>query len=87
MDISAALTDKEKSFVARMAKRKGLFLTFSVVSVAVAAAFLLYHGVIRGDLNPLRFVIVILLLLSGRSHLRQYKSALIFNKLKSGLSD
>jgi len=43
--------------------------------------------VIRGDLNPLRFVIVILLLLSGRSHLRQYKSALIFNKLKSGLGD
>jgi hypothetical protein len=81
------LTEKEKSFLVRTAKRKKLFLTSSVLSVLVAAAFVVYHGLIVGDLNAMRFVIVILLLLSGRSHLRQYKSALIFSKLKSRLGD
>jgi hypothetical protein len=71
----------------RTAKRKNLFLTFSVLSVVVAAVFLVYHGLIIRDLNALRFVLVILLLLSGRSHLRQYKSALIFSKLKSKMGN
>lgn len=48
----------------------------------IAAFFLVYHGLIMHDLNALRFVIVILLLLSGRSHLKQYRSAVIFSKLK-----
>jgi uncharacterized membrane protein len=86
-DISLELTEKEKSFLVRTAKRKKLFLTSSVLSVLVAVVFVVYHGLIVGDLNAMRFVIVILLLLSGRSHLRQYKSALIFNKLKSRLGD
>lgn len=85
MDINDELTDKEKSFFMRSVRRKNLFLTFSILSVVVALFFLVYHGLIIKDLNALRSVVVLLLLLSGRSHLRQYKSALIFSKLKSRL--
>ena len=87
MDTENELTDKEKSFLRRTAKRKNLFLTFSVLSVVVAGVFLVYHGFIKRDLNALRFVVALLLLLSGRSHLRQYKSALIFSKLRSRLGN
>jgi hypothetical protein len=75
------LTGKERLFMERTARRKNLFLAFSILSVTAAALFLLYHGLIVKDLNALRLVIVLLLMLSGRSHLRQYRSALIFNKL------
>jgi hypothetical protein len=85
LDINDELTDKEKSFFMRSVRRKNLFLTFSILSVVVALFFLVYHGLIIKDLNALRLVVVLLLLLSGRSHLRQYKSALIFSKLKSRL--
>jgi len=83
VDIDNELTDRERSFLRRTARRKNLFLTFSVLSVVVAAVFLVYHGLIIRDLNGLRFVLAILLLLSGRSHLRLYKSAIIFSKLES----
>lgn len=85
MDINDELTDKEKSFFMRLVRRKNLFLISSILSVVVALFFLVYHGLIIKDLNALRLVVVLLLLLSGRSHLRQYKSALIFSKLKSRL--
>jgi hypothetical protein len=42
-----------------------------------------YHGLIVRDMNGPRFVIILLLLLSGRSYLRLYKSAAIFSKLKN----
>ncbi len=85
MDINGELTDKEKSFFMRSVRRKNLFLTFSILSVVAALFFLVYHGLISRDLNALRLVVVLLLLLSGRSHLRQYRSALIFSKLKARL--
>ncbi len=85
MDINSELTGKERSFFMRSVRRKNLFLTFSVLSVAAALFFLVYHGLIVRDLSALRLVIVLLLLLSGRSHLRQYKSALIFSKVKARL--
>ena len=81
------LTDKERSFMARMINRKKLFLTFSVLSVFVAVFYFIYHGLIMRDLNPLRSVVVLLLLLSGRSHLRQYKSAVVFSKLRTLLRE
>ena len=83
MDTTIELTDSEKAFLARTVRRKNLWLTFSLLSVAVALLFIVYHGLIAKDLNGLRFVIVILLLLSGRGHMRQYRSAVIFSKLKS----
>jgi len=82
MDINKALTDKEIKFLSRAARRKQLFLISSIVTVVVAVSFLVYHGVVAHDMNGLRFAVIIILLLSGRTYLRLYKSAVIFDKLK-----
>jgi hypothetical protein len=84
VDIDRALTEKERKFLNGAAKRKGLFLVSSVATVIVAASFLVYHGLFARDMNGPRFVIILLLLLAGRSYLRLYKSAVIFSKLGSG---
>ncbi len=76
------LTDREKLFLIRTARRKSLFLISSMATVVVAVSFLVYHGLVEKDMNGPRFVIILLLLLSGRSYLRLYKSAVIFSKLK-----
>ncbi len=83
MDTDKRLTAQEQKFLARAARRKILFLLSSIATVAVAATILVYHGMIVKDMNGLRFVIILLLLLSGRSYLRLYKSAVIFSKLKA----
>jgi hypothetical protein len=85
MDIDRHLTDAEGKFLARVAKRKNLFLLSSIATVVVAVSFLVYHALIAKDLNGLRFAIIIMLLLSGRTYLRLYKSAVIFSKLKAGM--
>lgn len=82
MDIDGVLTEQEKSFFHRVAKRKTLFLASSIATVVVAASILVYHGLVAHDMNGLRFAVVIILLLSGRAYLRLYKSAVIFSKLK-----
>ncbi len=82
MDIDGLLTEKEKNFLSRAAKRKKLFLVSSLATVVVALSFLVYHGMIAHDMNGLRFAVIIILLLSGRTYLRLYKSAVIFSKLK-----
>ncbi len=82
MDTNRKLTDKEKKFLSAAAKRKSLFLMASVATVVVAVLFLAYHGLVAKDMNEPRFVIILLLLLSGRSYLRLYKSAAIFKKLR-----
>lgn len=81
MDIDRDLTEDEKSFLIRAAKRKNLFLLSSIASVVVAVSFFVYHVLIAKDLNGLKFAVIIILLLSGRSYLRLYRSAVIFNKL------
>lgn len=86
MDIDRELSETDKKFLTRAAKRKSLFLMSSVATVVVAVSFLVYHGLFAKDMNGLRFVIILLLLLSGRSYLRLYKSAVIFNKLQPGLA-
>ena len=80
MDIERVLTEGEKKFLSRAAKRRVLFLISSIATVVVAVLFLGYHGLIAKDMNGVRFV-VILLLLSGRSYLRLYKCAVIFDKI------
>ena len=75
------LSNKEKLFLDRLAKRRNLYLLFSLLSAGIAAFLLVYHGLIQQDLNGLRFVIILLLSLAGRAHLRQYRSAVIFHKL------
>jgi hypothetical protein len=84
MNLDGILTDQEKSFLGRAARRRSLFLASSIATVVVAVTVLVYHGLILRDMDSSRFVIVLLLLLSGRSYLRLYKSATIFRKLQPG---
>lgn len=79
------LTDKEKSLLDRIARQKNLYLAFSFMSVGIAALLIVYHGVFKHDINAINFVLIILVLLAGRSHLRQYRSAVILHKLKAWL--
>ena len=81
MDIDGRLADQERRFLNRAARRRWLFLLSSVSTVVVGVMVLVYHGLILKDMDGPRFVIVLLLLLSGRSYLRLYKSATIFSKL------
>jgi hypothetical protein len=82
VDIDNILMESEMIFLNRAAKRKTLFLISSIATVAVALSFLAYHGLFAKDMNGPRFVIILLLLLSGRSYLRLYKCGVIFSKLK-----
>ncbi len=82
MDIDGKLTEQERKFLSRAARRRTLFLLSSIVTVVVAVTVLVYHGLIMKDMSGPRFVIILLLLLSGRSYLRLYKSATIFSKLQ-----
>jgi hypothetical protein len=86
MDIDVLLTEREKKFLHRAARRKKLCLASSIATVVVALSFLVYHGLVARDMNGLRFAVIIILLLSGRTYLRLYKSAVIFSKLKPGLA-
>ena len=82
MDIDGKLTDQEKKFLSRAARRRSLFFLSSIATVVVAVTILVYHGLVLKDMDGPRFVIILLLLLSGRSYLRLYKSATIFSKMK-----
>ena len=82
MGTQETLTDQEKKFIGRAARRKKLFLYSSFTTVVVAVTYLVYHGLVMKDMDGPRFVIILLLMLSGRSYLRLYKSATIFGKLK-----
>lgn len=81
------ITDKEKKFLIRIARWKNLYLTFSILSVIIAVFLLVYHVLIVANMNGLRFAVVILILLAGRAHLRQYRSASILHKLKLWLEN
>ncbi len=81
------LNSSEKKLVNRIARQKQLYLTVSIINVVIAVVLLVYYGLIATDSNSLRFVIVILILLSGKTHMRQYRSALIIFKLKQWLDN
>ena len=83
MDIDGKLTDQETKFLSRAARRRSLFFLSSIATVVVAVTILVYHGLVLKDMDGPRFVIILLLLLSGRSYLRLYKSATIFRKLRT----
>ena len=78
----ANLTEKEKKLLSRMAKMRKLYLGLSILCVIIAISLLVYHLFIAKDFNATRFVIIILVLLAGKTNLRQYRVAGIFNKLK-----
>lgn len=76
------LTAKEKNLLNRISRQKNLYLTFSIVNVAVAVSLVVYYGLVTQDISSIRIVLVILILLAGRAHLRQYRSAVLLGKLK-----
>jgi hypothetical protein len=76
------LSEKEKNLLDRIAQQKNLYLTFSIVNVAVAVLLVVYYGLITNSFSSIKFVLIILILLGGRSHLRQYRSAVLLGKLK-----
>ncbi len=79
------LSDKEKSLLDRIARQKNLYLAFSIISVFIAVVLLVYYGFVIKNINSMKFVLIILILLAGRAHLRQYRSAVILHKLKRWL--
>jgi hypothetical protein len=86
-DTDVELSDREKSLMNRIARQKNLYLVFSILSVVIAVALLIYYVLIAKNITSLRFVIVVLILLAGRSHLRQYRSAVILHKVKLWLDN
>jgi hypothetical protein len=76
------LSEKEKNLLDRIAQQKNLYLTFSIVNVAVAVLLVVYYGLITNSFSSIKFVLIILILLGGRAHLRQYRSAVLLGKLK-----
>ena len=66
-----------------MIRRRNLFLLFSILGVMVGVGIGV-HAAIIGSLTTPRFVILILVLLLARSHLRQYRSATVLWKISEG---
>lgn len=79
------LTDREKSLLDRIIRQKNMFLMFSIASVLIALSLGVYYGLIVKNLNSPTIVLIVLILLAGRSHMRQYRSAVILGKLKRWL--
>ena len=76
------LSDSEKSLLNRIAGQKKIFLVFSIINVIIAVYLGIYYGLISENAKSIHFVLIILILLGGRSHLRQYRSALLLHKFK-----
>ena len=76
------LNNKEKSLLNRIAGQKKIFLAFSIINVVIAVYLSVYYGLISENGKSIHFVLIILILLGGRAHLRQYRSALLLHKLK-----
>lgn len=76
----AALTEREEAFRKRILGRRRLFLTFSILGSLIGLG-VLAHALLTDTLTAQRGVLVILVLLLSRSHLRQYRSATILWKM------
>jgi hypothetical protein len=76
------LSDNEINLLHRIARQKNLYLTFSIINVAVAVLLVVYYGLITNSFSSIKFALIILILLGGRAHLRQYRSAVLLGKLK-----
>ena len=79
------MTEAELVFARRAIRRKGLFLTLSVGSIAVAAGLVVLYAVFwwrdhTYAVGP-RAAIVLLILLNARQNLRQYKYAGVLEQL------
>lgn len=76
------LNATEIKLLNRIAGQTKLFLVFSIINVVIAVYLTIYYGLFSENATSIHFVLIILILLGGRSHLRQYRSALLLHKLK-----
>ena len=76
------LNANEIKLLNRITGQKKLFLVFSIINVVIAVYLIIYYGLLSENSTSIHFVLIILILLGGRSHLRQYRSALLLDKLK-----
>ena len=79
------MTDSEIHFAKRAIRRRQLYLTLSIISVILGVGlgvFFTWQAVTQtGTPSSIHFVVVILILLAGRQNLRQYRYAIILEKL------
>ena len=79
------LNEAEQKFIQRAISRKRLFLVLSVVSIIIAIGLsVIYTWKAIHQQNfkiGTHFVIILLILLSARQNLRQYKYAKILEKI------
>ena len=79
------MTDSELHFAKRAIRRKKLFLALSIISVTVALSLALFYSwqlsTQPGFAPGIHFVLVLLILLTARQNLRQYRYAKILEKL------
>lgn len=78
--MNQVLTASERALLVRQIRRRKLSLFFSVASVAVAAVLLAVYA-FKHLLNPARGVILLLILIGAKNHLRIYRLAGILEKL------
>ncbi|KJU86606.1 membrane protein [Candidatus Magnetobacterium bavaricum] len=71
----------DRVFLERLIRRKRYFLVFSILSTVMGIGMLLYHLAGR-DLNGVRFVLIVFILLLGRSNLRQYRVSAMLERLR-----
>ena len=78
-------TEREMRFARIAVGRKRLFLLLSAIGVAVGIAMAAYFGYRRlrdpGFALGLRFAVVVLILLNARQNLRQFRYAVVLEKL------
>lgn len=79
------MTESEINFARRAIRRKQLYLTLSIISVILGlglAVCTTWQALTQTGTNAgIHFVVVILVLLAGRQNLRQFRYAIILEKL------
>jgi hypothetical protein len=80
-----SMSESERAFAERAVRRKQLFRRLSFAGIAVAAGLAVFYGYERlrdpsFALGP-RAVIILLILLNARQNLRQYRYAMVLEKL------
>lgn len=85
VDGEGTLSGSERHLLARMVRRRRLFLWLSLLNVVVALVLAGYYGwQAWQEIAPftvLHFVVVVLILLAGRGNLRSYRVAGLLERL------
>jgi hypothetical protein len=76
-----ALDKKDIRLMERLIRRRKYFLVFSIIGSMMGVGVLIYH-IAKGDLDGVKFVLVVFILLAGRANLRQYRVSLLLEKLQ-----